>query len=205
MAPSGYSIERYKGRLVAKGYNQTPGFDYLEIFAPTGKMPNIHVVLAMAAIHDLHLYSIDISHAYLNGEMDCDAYMEQPEGFAVGDPREMVCLLRKSIYGTKQGGNRWNQKMRSVLEAIGYIQSYSDASIYIYFKDNVRIILPVFVNDMTFASKCPAAIDRTIKELSQHFKLCDGIKIDRDWSKQCSPTLISLVPSLPRHQRKSSS
>jgi len=81
--------------------------------------------------------------------------------------------------------------MRSVLEAIGYTQSYSDASIYIYFKDNVRIILPVFVDDMTFASKCPAAIDKTIKELSQHFKLRDlgpttqllGIKIDRDWKK----------------------
>jgi len=48
----------------------------------------------------------------------------------------------------KQGGNRWNQKMRCVLEAIGYTQSYSDASIYIYFKDNVRIILPVFVDDI---------------------------------------------------------
>jgi len=129
------SVERYKGRLVAKGYNQRPGFDYLEIFAPTVRMPTIQVVLAMAAIEDLHLCSIDISHAYLNGEMDCDVYMEQPEGFAVGDPREMICLLKKSIYGMKQGGNRWNQKMRSVLKAIGYTQSYSDASIYIYFKD----------------------------------------------------------------------
>ena len=142
----------------------------------------------MAAMHDLHLHSIDISHAYLNGEMDCDVYMEQPEGFAVGDPRHMVCLLKKSIYGMKQGGNRWNQKMRSVLEAIGYTQSYSDASIYIYFKDNVRIILPIFVDNMIFASKSEAAINKTIKELSQHFKLRDlgpttqllDIKIDRD-------------------------
>src|SRR5882757_8099098 len=117
--------------------------------------------------------------------------MEQPEGFAVGDARSMVCLLRKSIYGTKQGGNCWNQKMRSVLESIGYTHFYSDASIYIYIKDDVRIILPVFVDDMTFASKSAAAIDQTIKDLSQHFKLRDlgpttqllGIKIDRDRSK----------------------
>ena len=131
------------------------------------RMPIIWVVLAMAAIQDLHFRSIDIFHAYLNGEMDCDVYMEQPEGFAVGDPRQMVCLLKKSIYGMKQGGNRWNHKMRSVLEAIGYTQSYLDASIYIYFKDNVRIILPVFVDDMTFASKYPAAID---KKLSHRLK-----------------------------------
>ena len=117
--------------------------------------------------------------------------MSTEHHLTVGDPRQMVCLLKKSIYGTKQGGNRWNQKMRSVLEAIGYTQSYSDASIYIYFKDNVRIILPVFVDDMTFASKSQAAIDQTIKDLSQYFKLQDlgpttqllGIKIDRNWSK----------------------
>jgi hypothetical protein len=80
-------------------------------------MPTIRVVLAISALHDYHLRSIDISHAYLNGEMDCDVYMEQPEGFAEGDPRQTVCLLQKSIYGTKQGGNRWNKKMsRETLE-----------------------------------------------------------------------------------------
>jgi len=61
--------------------------------------------------------------------------------------------------------------MRSVLESLGFTQSYSDASIYIYVKADVRVILPVFVDDMTFASKSAAAIDQLILELSQHFKL----------------------------------
>jgi len=185
------SIECYKGRLVAKGYNQCPGFDYIEIFAPTVRMPTIRVVLAIAALQDYHLRSIDISHAYLNGEIDCDIYMEQPEGFCEGDPRQTVCLLQKSIYGMKQGGNRWNQMMHSVLESLGFTQSYSDASIYIYVKADIQVILPVFVDNMTFASKSAAAIDQFILELSQHFKLRDlgattqllGIKIDRDHSK----------------------
>jgi hypothetical protein len=128
------SIEYYKGRVVAKGYNQRPGFDYIEIFAPTVRMPTIRVVLAISALHDYHLHSIDISHAYLNGEMDCDIYMEQPEGFAQGNPRQTVCLLQESIYGTKQGGNCWNKKMRAVLESMGFTQSYSDTSIYVYVK-----------------------------------------------------------------------
>jgi hypothetical protein len=82
------SIERYKGRVIAKGYNQRPGIDYIEIFAPTVRMPTIHVVLAISALHDNHLRSIDISHANLNGEIDCDIYMGQPEGFTEGDPRQ---------------------------------------------------------------------------------------------------------------------
>src|SRR5258708_798858 len=105
--------------------------------------------------------------------MDCDVYMEQPEGFPEGDPKKMVCLLQKSIYGTKQGGNRWNKKMRSVLESLGFTQSYSDASIYVYVKGEVHIILPVFVDDMTFASKSASAIDQIIADLSQHSKLRD--------------------------------
>jgi hypothetical protein len=132
------------------------------------------------------------SHAYLNGEMDCDVYMEQPEEFAEGNPRQTVCLLQKSIYGTKQGGNCWNKKMRAVHEFLGFTQSYSDASIYVYVKGDTRVILPVFVDDMTFASKSAAAIDQIILELSQHFKLRDlghttqllCIKIDRDRSKR---------------------
>jgi hypothetical protein len=120
--------------------------------------------------------------------MDCEVYMEQPEGFAEGDPKRLVCLLDKSIYGTKQGGNRWNKKMRAVLESLGFRQTYSDAAIYVYSRGNDHIILPVFVDDMTFASKSLTSINQIISQLSQHFKLCDlgpttqllGIKIDRD-------------------------
>jgi hypothetical protein len=82
------SFERYKGRLVAQGFSQRPGFEYLEVFAPTVRLPTLRIILALAALHDLHLWSVDISNAYLNGDMDCDVYMEQPEGFAQGNPFE---------------------------------------------------------------------------------------------------------------------
>ena len=105
------SIDHYKARLVAKGYNQHPGFDYLQVFAPTVCLSSIRVILTLAALQDLHLHSLDVSHAYLNGEMDCEVYMAQPEGFVEGDPKAKVCLLQKAIYGSKQGGNCWNKKM----------------------------------------------------------------------------------------------
>jgi len=128
--------------------------------------------------------------------MDCEVYMAQPEGFVEGDPKAKVCLLQKAIYGSKQGGNRWNKKMHSVLESLDFRQIYSDASIYIYSKDGVTIILPVFVNDMTLASQSEPAIQSFIAQLSQHFKIRDlgpttqllGIKINRDCPK-CSISL----------------
>jgi len=185
------SIDHYKARLVAKGYNQCPGFDYIEIFTPTVRLSSIRVILALAALQDLELCSVDVSYAYLNREMDCEVYMVQPEGFIEGDPKAHVCLLEKAIYGSKQGGNRWNKKMRNVLESLGFRQCYSNASIYIFSKDDISVILPVFVDDITFVSCSRDTIESLVHQLSQHFKIRDlghttqllGIKIDRDRSK----------------------
>src|SRR4051812_14465205 len=84
------SIEHFKARLVAKGYSQHPGFDFTEIFAPTSQSSSIHLIL-ISAIEDLHLHSIDVSHAFTNGDLDETSYMKQPEGFHSGRPGQ-VCL-----------------------------------------------------------------------------------------------------------------
>jgi hypothetical protein len=102
--------------LVAKGYSQCPGFDFKETFAPTVCYSTIRIVLALAALEDLELRSIDISHAYLNGTLEEEIYMQQPEGFEVGGP-DHVCKLRKSLYGLKQAGRVWNQTLNSVLSS----------------------------------------------------------------------------------------
>jgi hypothetical protein len=77
------TVERYKARLVAKGFGQRPGVDFDETFAPTTKWAALRAILALAALENLELESIDISNAYLNGELhDVDVYMQQPDGFA---------------------------------------------------------------------------------------------------------------------------
>ena len=146
------SLDRYKARFCAKGYSQCPGFDFKETFAPTVRYSTIRIILAIAALEDLEICSIDISNAFLNGILEEEIYMQQPEGFEVGSPGD-VCKLDKSIYGLKQAGRVWNKTLHSVLVSMGFERIQSDYGVYIYLKDKTRIIMPVFVDDITLVGK----------------------------------------------------
>jgi hypothetical protein len=135
------SIERFKARLVAKGYSQRPGLDYNESFAPTFRPATLRIIMALAAVEDLELRSVDITSAFTNGDLDEEIYMRQPEGFHVGSPNQ-VCRLRKSLYGLKQSARQWNKKLHSVLTELGFKRIESDRSVYIYSNGEVRIIVP---------------------------------------------------------------
>jgi transposase InsO family protein len=93
------SVDRYKARLVAKGYAQKEGIDYQETFAPVAKFSAIRALLSMAAHYDLEVHQMDVHSAFLNGDLDHDIYMEQPEGFTAPGHEHLVCKLQKSIYG----------------------------------------------------------------------------------------------------------
>ena len=181
------SIEHFKARLVAKGYSQHPGFDFTGTFAPTVHYSAVRAILALAALEDMEIHSLDVSNAYLNGVLEEEIYMQLPEGFEdLGKPGDV--LLNKALYGLKQAGRVWFKTLADTLSKMGFIQIKSDPSIYVFLRDTLRIIIPVFVDDMTLISKSKPAIQAFIKELSTHFKLRDlgsttqllGIKIDRD-------------------------
>ena len=181
------SVERFKARIVAQGFSQRPGYDYTETFASTMRAASIRTILALAAIEDLHLRSVDISHAFINSDIDAEIYMKQPEGFQQNGP-EYVCKLNKSLYGLKQSPRLWSKRLAEVLTHMGFKQLKSDPSIYIFVKDNVKVIVPVFVDDITLASASTTALDDFVTELAKHFKLRDlgpteyllGIEITRN-------------------------
>jgi len=166
------SVERYKSRLVAKGYSQRPGFDYTEVFAPTFRPASLRLIMALAAREGYKMRSVDISSAFTYGDLDEVIYMRQPEGYHQGGPN-IVCKLHKSLYGLKQSARQWNKKLREVLEALGFKRLQSDNSIYIFSRGDIKIITPVFIDDITLVSKNDKAMDDTVKELQQHFKLRD--------------------------------
>ena len=180
-------VERCKARIVAKGCNQRPGVDYFETFAPTFRPAAFRNTLAAAGIEDMHLRSADFSSAFTNGDLNEVIHMRQPEGFHQGGPN-MVCLLKKSLYGLKQGARQWNKKLHETFLELGFTRLISDRSVYLFARDDVRIIVPVYIDDVTLASKSQESLDRTVEELSKRFKLQDlgetkfilGVEIIRD-------------------------
>ena len=67
---------------MAKGFSQKPHLDYTEMFAPVAKFASLCTVLAIAAVEDMEVHSMDISSAFLNGDLEEEIYMAQPKGFA---------------------------------------------------------------------------------------------------------------------------
>ena len=129
--------------------------------------------MAMAAIEDLELCSVDIISAFMNGDLDEEIYMKQLEGFHIDGGSNKVCRLHRSLYGLKQSAQQWNKKLHSVLTELRFKHIESDHSVYIYCNGEVHIIVPIYIDNITIASKSPATIDKYVQLLSQYFKCRD--------------------------------
>ena len=87
------TIDKYKARLVIKGYRQLEGIDYFDTYSPVSSKTSIRIIIALAALYDLEIHQMDVKTAFLNGDLEEEIYMEQPEGFIVPRQERKVCSL----------------------------------------------------------------------------------------------------------------
>ena len=102
-------VERFKGRPVAKAYAQKYGIDYEETFSPVVRFSSIRSLLAFAVQNDMMVHQMDVVSAFLHGKLSEEIYMEQPDGYVIAGKVNLMCRLRKSLYGLKQSGIRHSE------------------------------------------------------------------------------------------------
>ena len=145
-------VERFKGRLVAKGFAQTYGIDYDETFSPVVRFSSIRALLAFAVQNNMLIHQMDVVTVFLSGKLDEEIYMHQPDGYVIQGKENLVCRLKKPFYGLKQSPWCWNTVFQQYKESIGFEQSPADPCVYFQYGDTVTIVA-VYVDDLIIISK----------------------------------------------------
>ena len=165
-------VERFKARLVAKGYAQKYGIDYDEIFSPVVRFSSIRLLLAFAVQHDFLIHQMDVETAFLNGKLDEEIYMQQPEGYVKPGEEHLACKLEKSLYGLKQSSRCWNKAFKESVEKLGFTQASADPCVFIRKTDTLTIIA-IHVDDLMILAKNILEMQRLKGSLKVQFKMKD--------------------------------
>ena len=157
-------VDRYKARLVARGFTQQEGVDYLEISSPVIKPRTIRLVLTIGVTYGWHIHQLDVRNAFLNGILQEEVYMAQPPGFVDPTFPSHVCRLHKSLYGLKQAPRAWYNRLSEFLISIGFQALKVDTSLFILFFSGAIFYLLVYVDDILLTRSNPTLLQLLIIE-----------------------------------------
>lgn len=163
------SVDKFKARLVIKGFSQRKGIDYNQTFSPVARTSTIRTVLSVAANEGMKLAQIDVSTAFLYGELEETIYMHQPEGYGDGSGR--VCRLKRSLYGLKQAPRCWNEKFSSYIIELGFKRSDSDSCLFVRQRGDKKMFFVLYVDDGLIAGDDQEEINQLIDDLRKKFKI----------------------------------
>ena len=135
---------KYKSRLVVQGFRQKEGLDYFDTYSPVTRITSIRLMIAIAALRDLEIHQMDVKTAFLNGDLEEEIYMKQPEGFVIPGQEDKVCRLVKSLYGLKQAPKQWHEKFDNTMMSNGFKINECDKCIY-YKTTKMRMFCYVYM------------------------------------------------------------
>ena len=184
-----YQVVRYKARLVAQGFSQRPGIDYDETYSPVMSGITFRYLISMAASLNMQMQLMDVVTAYLYGSLDSEIYMKVPEGLKIPHPNENRNMysvkLQRSLYGLKQSGRMWYNRLSDFLLKKGYTNHDDCPCVFIKKSRNGLCIISVYVDDLNIIGNAED-IKEAMSYLKTEFemkdlgktKLCLGLQFE---------------------------
>ncbi|CAH9125411.1 unnamed protein product [Cuscuta epithymum] len=166
-------IVNYKARLVAKGYVHNYGIDYQEVFAPIARMETVRTLLALTAQRGGETHHMDVKTAFLNGDLEEDVYVKQPEGFIDKENPNKVLKLHKALYGLKQAPRSWNIKLDKCLKSLTFEKCPFEHAVYARQDKNHIMIVGVYVDDLILTCSSSEIIYNFKIEMQKRFEMND--------------------------------
>lgn len=164
------TICKHKARLVVKGYAQQAGVDYGETFAPVARMETIRLILALSATKQWSVFHLDVKSAFLNGVLQEEVYVKQPEGYVIEGHEDKVYKLHKALYGLKQAPRAWYERIDGYLLGHGFRRSQNEPTLYVRVEGSM-IVVSLYVDDLLVTGEDPRNVDKLRHELEKEFEM----------------------------------
>lgn len=163
--------DRYKARIVVRGFAQKESFDYNEIYSPVARMSTIRTLLSIGTLNMHYFKQLDVKTAFLNGELKEKIYVYPPENVECRNGH--VLKLNKSLYGLKQASKCWNQKINEFLISLEFKRSETDYCLYVKGNNKDVIYLLIYVDDIILSGPNLKLLDECKDALMKGFKIKD--------------------------------
>lgn len=180
------TLQRFRARLVARGFTQAPGSDYFETFSPVFGYTSLRTILAHAAANDMQLDQWDLKNGFIQQDIDVPhMYLEYPEGYnnRLSDGRRAALHVRKSLYGFKQSSRLLHKRLSGHLIKLGFKQLISDQCVFTKGVGDEQVIVCVWVDDILMCTKRSNDVARKEFdfELRKEFEVSPWIAGEAGW------------------------
>uniref|UniRef100_A0A251T6N3 Putative zinc finger, CCHC-type n=1 Tax=Helianthus annuus TaxID=4232 RepID=A0A251T6N3_HELAN len=171
------NVDKYKARLVVKGYKQKFGIDYQEVFAPVIRFETVRLVLALAAQNDWYLHQMDVKTAFLNGKLKEQVFIDQPQGYIKPGEETKVCHLKRALYGLKQAPRAWYSRIDTYFIHHNFRKCTYEHTLYIKSTKEGKLVICLYVDDLIIASNSMKLISEFKDEMKKEFEMTDMGKL----------------------------